>query len=90
MEGNEFAGGNWFQKYQTAAKKALGPESSKKEVDDMAFEIWGKRADKHGPAPAGQAAIPPRPFIMFQEEDIDAIQNIFAEWVEDKVREAGL
>lgn len=88
--GNEYSGGNWFQKYQMAAAKTLGREASKKEIDDLAFKIWGKRSDTHGPAPVGQPEIPARPFIMFQEEDIDAIQNIFAEWVEEKVMEAGL
>jgi phage gpG-like protein len=90
LAGNQFSGGNWFKKYEAAARKIAGPDEDDEEVTKLAYKIFDKRVISHGPAPKGQSDIPARPFAMFQEEDIDAIQNIFAEWVEDKVKEAGL
>lgn len=90
QSGNEYSGGSWFDKYETAARKSLGPEATKKEVKDLAFKIWGKRSESHGPAPESRPEIPARPFAVFQDEDIDAIQLIFAEWVEEKVREVDI
>jgi phage gpG-like protein len=90
LTGNQFAGGNWFQKYQTAARKALGSEVEDDEVNGLAFKMFDKRLLSHGPAPKGSAPIPARPFAVFQDEDIDAIQLIFIEWIEAKIREAGL
>jgi phage gpG-like protein len=90
LAGNQFSGGNWFKKYESAARKIAGPDEDDEEVTKLAYKIFDKRMLSHGPAPVGQSDIPARPFAMFQEEDIDAIQNIFAEWVEEKVREAGL
>jgi len=89
QSGNQFAGGNWFKKYQTAARKQLGPDEDDEEVDKLAFKMFDQRLAKHGPAPAPSVEIPARPFVVFQDEDIDAIEVIFAEWIEEKVREAG-
>jgi phage gpG-like protein len=85
--GSQFSGGNWFKKYQSAARKAVGPDEDQKTVDELAYKMFDKRLNSHGPAPRGASPIPARPFIMFQDEDIDAIQNIFAKWVEKKVEE---
>lgn len=41
--GTQFSGGNWFKKYQTAARKALGPDEDHKEVDKLAFKLFDKR-----------------------------------------------
>jgi len=90
MAGNQFSGGNWFNKYKNAARKVAGPDEDDEEVTKLAYKLFDKRLLSHGPAPKGQSDTPARPFVMFQEEDIDAIQIIFAEWVEEKVREAGL
>jgi phage gpG-like protein len=90
LAGNQFSGGNWFKKYEAAARKIAGPDEDDEEVTKLAYKIFDKRVLSHGPAPKGQSDIPARPFAMFQEEDIDAIQIIFADWVEEKVREAGL
>jgi len=38
---------------------------------------------------ATQIVIPARPFIMFQEEDVEAIQEIFIAWMERRVSEVG-
>jgi len=87
--GDQFAAGSWFKKYQNAARKALGPDEDDAEVDKLAFKMFDQRLAKHGPAPRGAPAIPARPFAVFQDEDIDAIENIFVDWIEEKVREAG-
>lgn len=90
LAGNQFSGGNWFKKYQTAARKALGPDEDDKTVDELAFKMFDKRVLSHGAAPRGSSDIPARPFVMFQPEDIDAIQLIFVDWIEEQVQEAGL
>jgi phage gpG-like protein len=87
VEGNEFGGGNWFEKYKTAARKILGPEEDDEEVTKAAYKIFDQRTIKHGAAPRGTPTIPARPFAVFQEEDIDAIQLIFVTWIEAKVEE---
>jgi hypothetical protein len=38
---------------------------------------------------ASKATIPQRQFLMFQEDDIDDILQIFAEWMEDEARKVG-
>ena len=88
--GSSYSAGNWFNKYQHAARKSLGNEASDREVDELAMKIFDKRTTVHGAAPRGNANIPSRPFAMFQPEDIDAIELIFIEWIEEKIREAGL
>jgi phage gpG-like protein len=87
LEGNEFAGGNWFDKYKKAARKVLGPDEDEEEVTKTAYKIFDQRTLKHGAAPRGVPTIPARPFAVFQEEDIDAIQLIFVAWIEAKVAE---
>jgi phage gpG-like protein len=90
LAGSQFAAGNWFKKYQAAARKSLGPDEDDAEVDKLAYKMFDKRLLSHGPAPKGAPEIPARPFAVFQDEDIDAIENIFVDWIEEKVREAGL
>lgn len=87
--GDQFSGGNWFKKYQTAARKIAGPDEDDKTVDEIAFKLFDKRIVSHGPAPKGSPSIPARPFAVFQDEDLDDIQLIFAEWLEDKLRTVG-
>jgi phage gpG-like protein len=89
-EGNDFGGGKWFDKYKNAAKKSLGSEASDDEVSKLAMKIFDKRTATHGAAPNSVSAIPARPFAVFQDEDIDAIELIFVEWIETKVREADI
>lgn len=88
--GGGYSGGQWFKKYQDAARKTLGAEADGKEVDQLAFKFFDKRTTEHGAAPRSAPAIPARPFIMFQPEDVDAIQLIFYAWLEEKVTAAGL
>jgi phage gpG-like protein len=90
LAGNAYSANNWFGKYKSAARKIEGPEASDAEVTKTAYKLFDKRTLSHGAAPRGTPSIPARPFAMFQEEDIDAIQLIFVEWVEEQMREAGL
>jgi len=90
MAANQFSGGNWFEKYQKAARKVAGPDEDDEEINKLAYKLFDKRLIQHGPAPQGTAGIPARPFAMFQEQDIDDIQNIFIDWIDEQVREAGL
>jgi len=88
--GNSGAGGQWFKKYETAARKALGAEAHPREVTSLANKMFDQRLNKHGAAPRSTSSIPARPFILFQDEDIDAIELIFVAWIEKKILEAGL
>lgn len=90
QSGNEFSGGNWFDKYKKAARKAAGPEEDDAEVTKLAYKIFDQRLLKHGPAPKSTPAIPARPFAVFQDEDVDAIRIIFIEWIEEMARKEGL
>jgi len=90
IEGNSFGAGKWFEPYQKKAKQILGPEADKKEIDELGFKLFDKRLVSHGPAPAGTATIPARPFAVFQDEDLDDIQEIFADWLEERARRAGV
>jgi phage gpG-like protein len=53
------------------------------------MSIFDKRVTTHGVPPAGEPNIPARPFILFQEEDIDRIQRIFYEWLDEKIATVG-
>jgi len=86
--GGQFSAGNWFKKYESAAKKMLGPDAHPDEVKETAFKIFDKRLSAHGLAPS-DPTVPARPFAVFQDEDLDAIQYIFAEWLEDRLRKVG-
>ena len=88
QEGNEYSGGHWFKKYEDAARKSLGSKASAGEIQKLATKIWGQRSATHaGAEGAGIPEIPARPFIMFQDEDIDAIELIFVDWLETKILE---
>jgi phage gpG-like protein len=87
--GNAFGGNKWFKPYQKKAAELLGPEADQKEIDELAFKIFDRRLIKHGPAPAATADIPARPFAVFQDEDLDDIQEVFADWLEERARRVG-
>jgi phage gpG-like protein len=53
-------------------------------IKDLPEKVWYGKVHQ-----GGSGEIPARPFAVFQDEDIDAIEIIFAEWIEEKVREAG-
>lgn len=71
------------------ARKTLGPKATKAEIANLAMAI--SIAAEKGPNRrlASKFVIPARPFILFQDEDIEAIQDIFIEWMEAKADEVG-
>lgn len=75
-----------FGQYVEAAKKALGGRAPAREVTRRAFELM---ESKHGAGGRAAAAIPQRRFIMYQEEDIDRIQQIFYEWLVERTIAVG-
>ena len=88
-EGSGGGGGKWFTAYQKKASELLGFGATKKEINDLAYKIFDKRQQRHGPAPVSTAEIPARPFAVFQEEDLDDIQEVFADWLEERARRVG-
>lgn len=78
-----------------AARKKLGKKASQKAVNTLAMEMLDATLlaiEKDPTRPrvrGGGADIPQRRFLMFQEDDIDDIQQIFAEWLEDEAKKVG-
>jgi phage gpG-like protein len=74
------AGLGGFGKHLDAARKKLGSGAKARNVVSEAFDAM----DASGGDKRGAAAIPARPFIMFQEEDEYAIQEVFFDWLEER------
>lgn len=74
------AGYGGFGVFMTAAQRQLGPGANPVSVRKLAFALNDQARGGFGKV-AGGAAIPQRQFIMFQEDDIDDIQQIFYEWL---------
>lgn len=76
------AGIEGFGHHVDQAKAELGPKARPSEITRRAYELH----DEANPGGAkGAAPIPARPFIMFQEEDEEAIQEIFWDWLSHRV-----
>lgn len=75
------AGLGGFSQHLEAARKKLGPEARPREVIMEAYDNY----DDAGGGRRGNAAIPARPFIMFQDEDEYAVQEVFFDWLEERV-----
>ena len=89
IEGDALSSGNWFAKYERAAIKRLGKEAKKSEITAEAFNIMDEGIKRHGPVRASRPGIPARPFVMFQDEDMDEIQEVFAEWMAQQAFKVG-
>lgn len=87
--GGSGGGKGWFKPYQNKARELLGSEATPREVDALAFKIFDKRQKKHGPAPSRVPEIPARQFVLFQDEDLDDIQDVFGDWLEERARRVG-
>jgi phage gpG-like protein len=75
------AGLGGFGQRLDAARKKLGSGARGRDVVGEAFDAM----DEAGGDTRGAAAIPARPFIMFQEGDEDAIQEVFFDWLEERI-----
>jgi phage gpG-like protein len=90
-----YAGGTatstkWFEPYRIRAKLALGPKATKSMINTAAMAIFDRRLEgRQGSGiftpTKGEVNIPQRQFIMFQDQDIEAIQKIFYEWIDDQI-----
>lgn len=91
-EGDEamIGGGKWFDKYRNAARQVLGDDADEREVNKLGLRMFDKRLLAHGASPGARADIPARPFAVFQDEDLDDIQEIFADWLIERARRAGV
>jgi phage gpG-like protein len=68
------------------ARKELGAVASARDVKIRALELlMGARS----PSQHTKTVIPQREFILFQVEDVEAIQEIFINWMEDLAEEVG-
>lgn len=83
----------WYGKIHQAGYEGPGSQRSgvSKGKRDKTSLYARQRAMLKGEisvAKGGAATIPARPFIMFQEEDVDKIHEIFDEWLGKKIGDA--
>lgn len=77
------------------ARKRLGAKATSKKVNTLAMQMLDatllaiEKDPKRARVKRGAADIPQRRFLMFQEDDIDDILQVFAEWLEDEVKRVG-
>jgi phage gpG-like protein len=86
-----YGGGGTGRKMSGYMKKAGGDakEAQKLLDDDL---IMAMRSGKKGAASGGKkavSAIPQRQFVLVQEDDMDAIEDIFADWLQERMVRAG-
>lgn len=74
-----------FGKHVRSAKKALGRGASSAAITRKAFEIM----DAARGGKAASVEIPQRRFIMYQEQDVDDIQELFLEWLLERAQRVG-
>jgi phage gpG-like protein len=82
--GNLHQGG--YGSVRGIARRLLGAGATKAAMEEMMGRLIA------GARPVGKQSkfvIPERPFAMFQEQDIDAIQEIFANWMEEMADNVG-
>lgn len=68
------------------ARKQLGAGASAAEIQERAISLF--MGDTPGPRQT-KFVIPARPFILFQDEDIETIQEVFIDWMEDQADQVG-
>lgn len=72
----------WYGKVHQAGLGSTARTVSVKNISTGKVETF-QEADEGG-------GIPARPFVMVQPEDIDRMEKIMADWVDERVRQAGL
>jgi phage gpG-like protein len=75
--------GGFGQHVKKAEKAFAGQKASAKDILAKAFELL----DSTDPTTHATFTIPARPFIMFQEEDENAVRDVFAVWLQEKIDE---
>jgi phage gpG-like protein len=77
----------WYAKIMQEGISISGQELAEQKglVGGAASSLGGRF-----PRKKGEVVIPPRPFMVLQDEDIDKIEHVFDEWLSAKARAAGL
>lgn len=70
------------------ARKILGSRARQADVEEMGMRIALGIVDRP-PSVQSKIVIPERPFALFQQEDIEDIQDIFIDWMERRADAAG-
>jgi phage gpG-like protein len=84
-QGGFSGGGGSFGRHVAAATSLLGRGASPMEVIRTAFAIMDEATGGARGQQGAGITIPARPFIMYQEQDADAIQDVFSEWVGEQI-----
>lgn len=82
------AGSGGFGSYMDKAKKELGRGARGPDILRLAFEMMDE-VRPGGARTHRKSSIPARPFIMYQEDDIDDIQEIFYQWLVEETIKVG-
>lgn len=71
------------------ARRTLGPQASRGDIERLANAL--SMGDKSPIVASTQTkfVIPQREFALFQDEDVEAIQEIFIEWMEKRADQVG-
>lgn len=78
------AGYGGFKKHMAAAVAELGEGAKARDIVGKAFDI----ADEKTGGKHAKVQIPQRQFILFQDEDVEDIQQLFLDWMNEKVEVA--
>jgi phage gpG-like protein len=70
------------------ARKQLGGAASQEDLEAHALQLF-LGAGKSRAKSETKFVIPQRQFILFQDQDIERIQEIFADWMEEKADKVG-
>jgi len=81
------AGTGGFGTYMSRAKAEIGHGARGPEILKLAYEMMDER--RSGARGQHKTVIPQRQFIMYQEDDIDDIQEIFYRWLVEETIKVG-
>jgi phage gpG-like protein len=76
-----------FGRFMQKAEKELGAGASPRDILGRAFDLLD--IERGGPRGHRAIVIPQRRFIMYQEDDLDDIQQIFLEWLTERTVRVG-
>jgi phage gpG-like protein len=81
----------WYGKVQQAGTDGGGAGTDTMSTTGLSLQetIDKLRAQAAASGSVGKADIPPRPFIMFQDDDPDKIEAVFGKWLDERIALAG-
>jgi phage gpG-like protein len=71
----------WYGKVHQAGSQSNAPLAGERSILDIIASAKAHKGERYG------VTIPQREFIMFQGDDMDAIEETFGLWLEEKVAE---